>query len=378
MRRRGWLSFLVINVIVSLGVVVLAINVINSSQPPPTPQVIPVTVPILVTATPDPLFTPPMIIITATPQPGTVILPPGLIETTLISRTTVPIATIDPTLIGESPSLQGTVTALPTNCIPYTIQSGDTPFGIAFEYGADLQAMLAVNGLTEETAGFLQIGQVLIVPLEGCELSAQAVAQTQTATLLPSNTPTIAPTLTPTGTLPSPTPTPTLTLTPSLTPSNTLLPSVTPTLTPSSTLTPTPSNTPSATVTPSATFTPSNTPTITPTPTLTLPPTATNAQVSIAGVVGIGDITIETIDIFNAGQTVNITGWRLVDGQGNTYTFTTERNLFSNGRLPIRTGRGTDTPQIVFWNRDEAVLSRGDTLTLFDRDGRAQATFRVP
>jgi len=357
MQRRGWLVFLIVNVMVSLGVVVLAINVINRNQPPPTAQVIPVTVPILVTTTPDPLFTPPMIIITATPQPGTVILPPGLIETTLISRTIVPIATIDPTLIGQSPSLQGTVTALPTNCIPYTIQSGDTPFGIALEYGADLQAMLAVNGLTEETAVFLQIGQVLIVPLEGCELSAQAIAQTQTATLLPSNTPTIAPTLTPTGTPPSPTPTPTPTPTPSLTPSSTLPP-------------PTP--------TPSVTLTPSNTPTITPTPTLTLPPTATNAQVSIAGVVGIGDITIETIDLFNAGRAVNITGWQLVDGQGNTYTFTTERNLFSNGRLLIRTGRGPDTPQIVFWNRDEAVLSPGDTLTLFDRAGRAQATFRVP
>lgn len=381
MRRGGNLRFLILNIVVSLLVVGAAITIINSNQPEQEARIIPVTVPILVTTTPDPLYTPPIIIITATPQPGTVILPSGLIEVTDATGslvTLVPVATLDPLVLAADPGLQATTTALPTNCIPYTLQDGDTPFGIAFEYGADLQAMLAVNGLTEETAAFLQIGQVLIVPLEGCDLSAQAIAQTQTATLLPSNTPTTAPTLTPTGTLPSPTFTPSLTFTPSP------LPSVTPTLTftPTRTITPTftltPSQTPSVTATPSVTLTPTLTPSITPTATITLPPTAENAQLVIQSVSGIGDVTVETIDLFNPGQTVNLVGWRVVDGQGNTYTFAAERNLFSNGRLSIRTGRGSDTPAVIFWNRDEAVLSSGDTLTLFDDDGRAQSTFRVP
>ncbi|MGQ9907573.1 MAG: lamin tail domain-containing protein [Candidatus Flexifilum sp.] len=355
MRRRGWLSFLIVNVLVSLLVVVIAFNALNANQPQPTERLVPVTIPILVTATTDPLYTPPVIIITATPQPGTVILPTGLVDAAAaVDRTPVPIATIDPTLIGSSPSLAGTVTALPTNCIPYTLQAGDTPYGIALQYGADLQAILAVNGLTEESAAFLQIGQVLIVPLEGCELSAQAVAQTQTATLLPP------PTLTPSASPPSPTFT--------ATPPPTTAPSFTPLPTETPTVTLTPSQPPTATLTP----TPSNTPTI------TLPPTAANAQVTIQSVRGVGDITGEEITLFNPGQTIEITGWRLVDGQNNTYTFTTERRLFSSGTLLIRTGRGQDTAAIVFWNRDQAVLESGDTLTLYDRDGRAQATFRVP
>ncbi|MCS7070511.1 MAG: LysM peptidoglycan-binding domain-containing protein, partial [Anaerolinea sp.] len=297
MRRRGWLTFLIVNVLVSLAVVVIAFNVLNANRPQPEARLVPVTIPILVTATLDPLYTPPVIIITATPQPGTVILPTGLVDAAAVDRTRVPIATIDPTLIGSSPSLAGTVTALPTNCIPYTLQAGDTPYGIALQYGADLQAILAVNGLTEESASFLQIGQVLIVPLEGCELSAQAVAQTQTATLLPSPTPT------PSG--PPPSPTFTATQPPTIAPSFTPLPTETPSVTP----------------------TPSNTPTI------TLPPTAANAQVTIQSVTGAGDITGEVITLFNPGQTIEMTGWRLVDSQNNTYTFTTERRLFSNATL---------------------------------------------
>lgn len=355
MRRRGWLIFLIVNVFVSLAVVVIAFNALNANRPQPEAQVIPVTIPILVTTTPDPLYTPPIIIITATPQPGTVILPTGLVDAAAAAnRTTVPVATIDPTLIGSSPSLAGTVTALPSNCIPYTLQAGDTPYAVALQYGADLDAILAVNGLTEDTAAFLQIGQVLIVPLEGCDLSAQAIAQTQTATFFPS------PTLTPTGTLPSPT------FTPSNTFTATLPPSVVPSFTPLPTETPTVS------------LTPSQTPTATNTPTITLPPTASNAQVTIQSATGIGDITSETITLFNPGATLDITGWRLVDGQNNTYTFSTERRLFSNATLLIRSGRGQDTSAIVFWNRDQAVLEPGDTLTLLDRDGRAQATFRVP
>jgi LysM repeat protein len=334
-RRRSPLPLIIINVVISALVAFGVITAVNSNRPAQEPQIIPVTVPILVTATQNPNATPQVIIITATPLPGTVILPTGLVEGE-ISLTRAPIATIDPEIVAQDANLQATVTALPSNCIPYAIAAGDTPAGIALTYNVSLEELLAVNGLNDESARFLQIGQVLTVPLPGCQLTA-ALSETQTATLLPP------PTATPT---PSNTPTPGPTVEPSRTPTQTL--------------------------------TPSSTPTITPTPTNTLPPTAANAQVIIRSVTSPGDVTAEEIEIFNSGQTVNLGGWTLEDSDGNRYTFPQDRLLFQNGSIKVYSRVGTDTPIALYWNQQTAVLSPGEVITLYNREGRAQSNFTAP
>src|SRR5690606_32275234 len=143
----------------------------------------------------------------------------------------------------------------------HVLQSGDTPFGVAEQYGADGFALMEVNALTDETATLLQVGDILIVPLEGCPLTAEdVVAQSASAEE-----------------------------------------EVTDEATEEST----------AEATAEATVR----------PTLTLPPTATNAQVSIVEVVGAGDVTREGVVIRNQGNSINLRDWTLSDADGNTYTF---------------------------------------------------------
>lgn len=320
MRRRSLIVFIILNVLISAGVVVGVLSLLNQGNTPVQSNQVIVTVPILVTATTDPNATPRVIIITATPLPGSVgVLPTGILETSpapLPGLTTAEAQAINPASAGDSGSAVATV--LPENCILHTIASGDTPYGVALQYGADFFRVMEVNGLNDETASLLQIGDTLIVPLEGCPLTG-----------------------------PITTPAPTVEIT-----------SVT--------------QEAAAEVTPEL-FT--ATPTVR--PTLTLPPTAVNAQVEIAEVRGVGDITAESIVIRNNGNNVNMKGWTISDAQGNTYTFA-ERILFSQGLVTVNSRVGQDTPVALFWNRTAPAFEPGDVVTLRNDKGVVQSSFRVP
>lgn len=52
----------------------------------------------------------------------------------------------------------------PEGPIEYTVLEGDTISDIATFFGVTVEDLLAVNGLTEEDATFLQPGDVLIIP----------------------------------------------------------------------------------------------------------------------------------------------------------------------------------------------------------------------
>ncbi|MFN8450790.1 MAG: lamin tail domain-containing protein [Anaerolineae bacterium] len=323
-RRGSVLTLVVINVIVTLVVVFAAVSFINSQNAnQPANQVV-ITVPVLITATSNGNATEEVRIVTATPLPGTpgvVALPTGLIES--VDATAAALApTIDPSLISQDVALQGTATALPPNCILHTVVEGDTPFGIAEQYDTDGTRLMEVNGLTDETAALLQIGDVLIVPLEGCPLAAATPRSVESAAEVPTETET---------------------------------PSGSPTEIPAS---PTPTATPSQI------------------PTATLPPTATNAQVEIVRVLSSGDINAEGVDIRNNGAVVDLTGWKLSSSSGETYTFPQQR-LFTGSVLTVYTRVGTDTPTAKFWGLDTALWTPGATLTLTDGGGRVQSTFIV-
>jgi LysM repeat protein len=315
MRRRSLIIFVLLNVLISLGVAFAVISQFSPQTQTTTSQIV-ITVPILVTATTDANATPRVIIVTATPLPGSIgALPTGLLETPA-PQFTLPVTFDAQALVGDS-ALQTTVTALPQNCIPHVVQEGDTPFGIAEQYGASGFDVMAVNGLTDETAARLQIGQVLIVPLEGCPLTVEDVVQPDAAAVEET-----------------------------------------------------------AEATAEATAETTAEPTVR--PTLTLPPTATNAQVEIVEVVGAGSVTEEGVVIRNVGNNINMSGWTLQDSSGETYTFQ-ERILFSNGVVTLFSRVGTDTAIALFWNRTSAVFGEpGDVLTLRDVDGRVQSTFRIP
>ncbi len=319
--RRVLFSILTIAVLVGAGIAIGRFLPPGggSAQPQVAPQI--VTVPVLITATTDPNETPQVIIVTATPGPGgtaVCALPTGILPDDPDGTEQV-LPTFDPTLLDADAALQATATALPANCILHTLADGEFPSLVAEQYEADLQAMLAVNGLDDETSRFLQIGDVLIVPLEGCPLTPAQVAAVTGAEL-----------------------------------------------------------TEEATEESTAEATGESTDEAGPTvaPTITLPPTAVNAQVQIVRVMGAGDITSEGVEIRNTGGVVDLTGWTLEDSEGNVFTFP-EQRLFTNGLVTVYTRRGTNTPIALYWGRSAAAWGEdGDSVTLADADGDVQATLR--
>lgn len=58
----------------------------------------------------------------------------------------------------------GATTTPPNGVDTYTVQAGDTAFGIALEFDTTVEALAAANNMTEEEITDLQIGQVLQLP----------------------------------------------------------------------------------------------------------------------------------------------------------------------------------------------------------------------
>ena len=139
----------------------------DGSQQVEVPEII--TVEVIITATPLPPK-----LVTALPtgaQRPQVDLPLSLAE----EAATEAAATIDADDLGarqitlSTPTVaRGGAPIQAQNCIYHSVLSGDTPYGVALRYGADFQALLEVNDLTIETSQNLQIGDILVVPLEGC------------------------------------------------------------------------------------------------------------------------------------------------------------------------------------------------------------------
>lgn len=146
----------------------------DASQSSLIPQI--VTVEIIITATPD--SSRQQMAVTATNRAGQVELPADL----AIIGDAGPDATIDPVRLDAvglgsgAPSTQTDETVFPVNCIFHSVVSGDTVSGVAEQYGVNFFVMLEVNNLTIDTAVNLQIGDTLLVPLEGCTLESQPTA----------------------------------------------------------------------------------------------------------------------------------------------------------------------------------------------------------
>jgi LysM repeat protein len=102
----------------------------------------------------------------------------------------------------------------------------------------------------------------------------------------------------------------------------------------------------------------------TPTPTPNVPP-----QLEIVDVIGRGAPTAETVILANRGRGVALQNWTLRDGQGNVFVFP---NLYlaTGAEVRIHTGKGENSPQHLYWNRDTAVWGEsGDTAILADDRG---------
>ncbi|MBN2305512.1 MAG: lamin tail domain-containing protein [Anaerolineae bacterium] len=215
MSRRVLVGFIIVNVIVSLAVAVMVISYDNSRRPATEVKEGPTQI-VILTATPiggvamqpgeyqgtiDALqltgtalsqSEPAVVVITSTPG--------GPDEGIALPETTA-VATIDPALLppiptdpppGEAPAtLEG------DGCIRHIVQSGEVIITIAQQYGVLPGEILIANGMTEDDVTRLQIGDVLVIPVEGCD-----ILTTPTPVPQPTNTPFELTRTSPTLTLP--------------------------------------------------------------------------------------------------------------------------------------------------------------------------------
>ena len=301
-----------------------------------------VTVEISVTTTPDPNI----VVITLTPrgletdtaddlESGS----GGAAEVTAEAQTgpSVPAAalgdrpaTVDESLFDASGRFTGTQEELPQGCLLHTIGEGEFPTLIVESYDLPPQTtftMMLINGLTEETATNLQIGETLVIPFEGCPVDEFLEIQGITAETAAQETDEAGA---------------------------------------------------EATSEVAATLAPGVTPSPTAPATVTLAPTVSGSTVRISSLIGEGQLSQEGVEIVNEGNTIDISGWTLSDGDGNEFIFPDQRRLFSGASVTVNTRQGANTAILFFWGLDEAVFESGDVVVLTDADGDVQSSMRVP
>jgi hypothetical protein len=94
-----------------------------------------------------------------------------------------------------------------------------------------------------------------------------------------------------------------------------------------------------------------------------------------------GDAANERIEIHNGGfDPIQIDNWRLTTSSGLSYRFAPdpERILYGAGSVALYTGAGPDTSASLYWGRSQPIWYSGETATLYDAEGREQASLVVP
>jgi LysM repeat protein len=116
-----------------------------------------------------------------------------------------------------------------------------------------------------------------------------------------------------------------------------------------------------------------------PTPIPTEPPAEGEAIITIAEVIGPGDIPLEAVQIVNNGSSeMTLQDWKLADQFGNFYTFG-PITLFGDGAgILVHTTSGQDSATDLFWGQENSLWESGNMVILYDAAGAVQAEFQVP
>ncbi len=214
MTRRSLLKYLILNVLVTFITVFVVIAVwqlVTPQRSGPSTGSVPVVItkvvyqivtPTLPPPTPTLVTTPSSADLTATafnsanaPTLDPNLLPPNLgpTNTTISPGSSAGIVTVTPGGATESAATSATEGS---GCPTYTVKKGDIPGNIAQTYGVSLADLMKANKMTERDLTRLQIGQVLIIPVNGCGLATEEPSATPTRFVAPTlpSTVTIAPT----------------------------------------------------------------------------------------------------------------------------------------------------------------------------------------
>ncbi len=346
MSRSALGGFILINIVVSLGVVFGALFLWDTLNEPSEDgdPVIPEARPIVITTTPLPGQLPASALQGTIDAQSTQIAalqanPPANSGTTRSAPTAIssnggnnnddnPLPTIPSTALPDGvptlpdvvftltlPAASGQdVTSVPNNsdgaiatddefpgCERYTVVSGDTCIAIANKLDVEVEELLSLNGLDENC--FLQIDDQLLIPGAQC-----SVPPTATPTLTPTNTPFVI-----------------------------------------------------------GTFAITN----------TALPTAVDAQVQILSVSNYGDVAIEQVEIANSSDAVvPLRDWTLSDAQGNEFVFP-DLLLQPGQKVIVFSSSGSNTPVALYWGENSPVWTLGETVVLADESGEVQSVFTV-
>ncbi|MHB8627290.1 MAG: lamin tail domain-containing protein [Aggregatilineales bacterium] len=212
MRRQSLFGFVALNLVVTIVVALGIMYGYTRLFPPPTPAQPPPLF-VIITATPGtamPLF----VVVTATPGgAGGNVSVGAPVPTSESGSAPILNPSLAATLSSDqsgagTPSTQNQGTAIASSapigtqtdangCLLYTVKKGDVPGGIASDFGISLADLYQANHLKINPV--LQIGQVLIIPINGCGLSTSTPTFTPTSPNTPTPPPTssVAPTSAP-------------------------------------------------------------------------------------------------------------------------------------------------------------------------------------
>ena len=80
-----------------------------------------------------------------------------------------------------------------------------------------------------------------------------------------------------------------------------------------------------------------------------------------------------------SGDSVDMTGWRVEDGVGTTYSFPSGFSLADASTVRLHTGSGTDSATDLYWGRGSSVWNNGgDTAFLYDAASNLVQTHEYP
>ena len=110
----------------------------------------------------------------------------------------------------------------------------------------------------------------------------------------------------------------------------------------------------------------------------TTPLSEETIQVSIEGVFGVGIFDLEYVLIRNNSPVaIDLMDWRLVDDDGNIYTFPA-LTLNTDGAVKLFSRSGTNPVIELFWSSQQALWASDDQASLLDNTGIIRATYRIP
>ncbi|MCC7209491.1 MAG: lamin tail domain-containing protein [Anaerolineae bacterium] len=203
MARRSLLGFLFLNIVVTI-LVTSAVILISDARRPNEPTPARGLLQVVVTATTDPDATLPVVyvVVTATP-PGTRAAA-SILPTPTGGAGTVASAGLDTTLLPQGVGTIEAPTFTPTDpsgCPTHSLVEGEFLGAIATRYGVTVDQIREANELTPDDDTRLQIGDVLIIPVEGCGLATRTPTPTPSPTVRITDTP--LPTSTPLAALAS-------------------------------------------------------------------------------------------------------------------------------------------------------------------------------